>query len=489
LLDAPVTVTTAHQVAPGREAEFQAWANSMLQEAGKSRNYLGGGVISPGDGGGEWHVVYRWSDRDAALRWEGAASDDTPAPAGDRTRSADRAARAARFLESAGARAADAAQAGSERPSQVRSPPPKWKLALVTLAAVFPPVMLFNVTVIPYLRGVSVVVRTMALCVAVTAIVTWVMMPNLQRLLKGWLNPAAAAKGARAARGRRTAARRQPAAVAGSFEQTVFPQQTPLDVAPEAARQEAYAEAYPQESYPQEPYQQDAYPQQTAQEVFPQNAYAQTGYPQQGYPQQGYPQDGYDQQVFPQGGYEQPAYPQPAAYAQQAQAQQQTYTRETYTQEIYAQQTYQPPAYPQQPATPPQAFPQPAPQPVQQPPAEPAYPSENYAQQAYAQRIEAQRAQAQQVYAQRAQAALPGSYDPQLYAQLYPQEVYGTPTYAQEDDDGQPEARPAYPQREPTYRQRQGSPVSRRLPVSGSAPAPETGETPAAAGSGGRHRR
>src|SRR6185436_17869598 len=103
----------------------------MLQEAAKSRNYLGGGVISPGDGGGEWHVVYRWSDQDAALRWEGAANGAGSAPAGDRTRSADRAARAARFLQSAAARGADAAPAGSDRSSQVRSPPPKWKMALV----------------------------------------------------------------------------------------------------------------------------------------------------------------------------------------------------------------------------------------------------------------------------------------------------------------------------------------------------------------------
>ena len=190
MLDAPVTVTTAHQVAPGRAAEFQAWADSMLQEAGKSRHYLGGGVISPGDGSREWHVVYRWSDQDAALRWEGTASGGAPAPAGVPVRSADRVARAARFLESAGTRRADATPAWAGTPAQVRSPP-KWKLALVTLAAVFPPVMLFDVTVIPHLRGVPVVVRTTALSVAVTAVVTWVMMPSLQRLLKGWLNPAA----------------------------------------------------------------------------------------------------------------------------------------------------------------------------------------------------------------------------------------------------------------------------------------------------------
>jgi antibiotic biosynthesis monooxygenase (ABM) superfamily enzyme len=360
LLDAPVTVTTAHQVAPGREEDFQAWANGMLQEAAKSRNYLGGGVISPGDGGGEWHVVYRWSDQDAALRWEGATTDGRPASSGDRSRSTDRAARAAQFLESG-------------RPAPVRSPP-TWKLALVTLAAVFPPVFLINVTVIPYLGEVSVVLRTLALCVAVTAIVTWVM-PNLMRLLTGWLN--------------RTA--------------------------PKAAK--AVAERPP--AYRAEMYEQPTHAPET-------------------YDQPAYPLEAYDQQIYPQGTYEQPA------YAQQAPAQQQTYTRETYTQEIYAQQ-----AFPQQaaPPTPPRPM-----------SAQQTYAEQAYAQQVYAERVQAQRAQAQQVYAQ---------------------ETY----------DRGPQAQPASPQRESTYRQRQGSPVSRRLPVNGSTPVPETGETPAPAGSGARHRR
>jgi hypothetical protein len=68
------------------------------------------------------------------------------------------------------------------------TPPPKWKTAIVTLVAVFPPVLFFNVTVIPFLGGISVVLRTLALCVGVTAAVTWVMMPRLMPLAKNWLN-------------------------------------------------------------------------------------------------------------------------------------------------------------------------------------------------------------------------------------------------------------------------------------------------------------
>jgi hypothetical protein len=65
-------------------------------------------------------------------------------------------------------------------------------MAVVTLTAVFPPVLFFNVTLIPQLAGVSVVVRTLVLCIGVTIVVTYVMMPRLMRLFKGWLQPAGA---------------------------------------------------------------------------------------------------------------------------------------------------------------------------------------------------------------------------------------------------------------------------------------------------------
>jgi len=88
------------------------------------------------------------------------------------------------------------------------TPPPKWKTAIVTLVAVFPPVLLFNLTVIPYLGGISVVLRTLTLCVGVTAAVTWVMMPRIMPLVKNWLNaprpePAEASPRSRGGRRRR----------------------------------------------------------------------------------------------------------------------------------------------------------------------------------------------------------------------------------------------------------------------------------------------
>ncbi|MFE4057720.1 hypothetical protein ACFXP3_15725 [Streptomyces sp. NPDC059096] len=59
----------------------------------------------------------------------------------------------------------------------------------MNMGAVFPPVLLFTLTVIPHLGGLGALVRTLILRPGVTAIVTRVLMPRLQRFLKKWLYP------------------------------------------------------------------------------------------------------------------------------------------------------------------------------------------------------------------------------------------------------------------------------------------------------------
>ena len=69
------------------------------------------------------------------------------------------------------------------------APPSKWKLWFVNMSAVFPPVLLFNLIALPYLGGLNPIVRTLLLCLCVTALVTWILMPRLQRFFKKWLYP------------------------------------------------------------------------------------------------------------------------------------------------------------------------------------------------------------------------------------------------------------------------------------------------------------
>ncbi len=186
-MDAPIVVDELYEVAPGHEADFYSWGTALIQVIARVDGYLGGDVRDPEFPDGQWRIVHRWADRDLAVEWEAsttrarwlAAAHSFARPRSSRERQA----------RAPAATAAEAPQAPPPAPPP--TPPPKWKMAVVTLIAVFPPVLFFNVTLIPRLSNVSVVLRTLVLCVGVTIVVTWVMMPRLMPLFKGWLHPAA----------------------------------------------------------------------------------------------------------------------------------------------------------------------------------------------------------------------------------------------------------------------------------------------------------
>ncbi|MEI5523093.1 antibiotic biosynthesis monooxygenase [Streptomyces brasiliscabiei] len=178
----PVTVTLAYHVVPGREADFHSWGWAVLRTSARQPGFLGGGVLV--DGEAEWHVVYRFDSEDSARTWENsvvwaqwsARVDGLAQETGRRSIAGSRA-----WFDSQAARA--------PTPAAPPGPPPKWKLWLVNMSAVFPPVLLFNLAILPYLNDLNPLFRTLLLCLSVTAIVTWILMPRLQRFLKKWLYP------------------------------------------------------------------------------------------------------------------------------------------------------------------------------------------------------------------------------------------------------------------------------------------------------------
>jgi antibiotic biosynthesis monooxygenase (ABM) superfamily enzyme len=187
-----VTVAVAYRVAPGRENDFRSWATDVLGSAAQLPGFLGGGILATrasDAAGSEWHVVQRFDSEEAAqaweysetrMQWEGYAN-----PFAQQTER-----RSIRGLigwfDSASA-PEDAAQ--PPPPPAPPSPPPKWKLWFVNMSAVFPPVLIFNLAALPYLGSLNPLIRTLLLCLSVTALVTWVLMPRLQRFLKKWLYP------------------------------------------------------------------------------------------------------------------------------------------------------------------------------------------------------------------------------------------------------------------------------------------------------------
>ncbi len=79
-------------------------------------------------------------------------------------------------------------------------PPPKWKMALLSILAIYPlllivlPLMgtVFDIPYpsVPITIGSEFVVRTLVTAVILVTLMTWVAMPFLTKLFRGWLYPA-----------------------------------------------------------------------------------------------------------------------------------------------------------------------------------------------------------------------------------------------------------------------------------------------------------
>jgi uncharacterized protein len=173
----PVTVTVARRVAPGREVDFEEWAGAILGEAASWKGFLGGGVLRPPRAGGDWHIVYRFADRDSLRGWEASAAR------GRWLRSAGD------FVRETGVHRISGLETWFELPGRTAPAPPRWKMGLVSLGAVFPMAFLFNLLVTPRLADLPLAARVLALSVTVSGLMTWVVMPRVTRLLGSWLYP------------------------------------------------------------------------------------------------------------------------------------------------------------------------------------------------------------------------------------------------------------------------------------------------------------
>ena len=66
---------------------------------------------------------------------------------------------------------------------------PKWKMAFATFLGVFPVAMILNLTLGSVIGSWHFVLRNALFNVCVVALLTWIVMPVLTRLLHRWLHP------------------------------------------------------------------------------------------------------------------------------------------------------------------------------------------------------------------------------------------------------------------------------------------------------------
>ncbi|HTI69167.1 MAG TPA: antibiotic biosynthesis monooxygenase [Candidatus Limnocylindria bacterium] len=173
----PIHVAITRQVRPGREAEFQQALREFFQESFAHGGVLGTHLIAPppGSDSREYGILRTFSDeaeRDAFYKsamfetWETRARTLTE---GEPV-----------YRQMHGLEAWFRASEGR---------PPRWKMAAATLVGVYPTSLFLSVTVGAWVHTWPSLARSLVFAVSMVALLTWVVMPLVTRLLHRWLNP------------------------------------------------------------------------------------------------------------------------------------------------------------------------------------------------------------------------------------------------------------------------------------------------------------
>lgn len=174
----PVTVTIARRVVPGREAEFEAWADRLTELASGYSGYLGSGRLKPGGGEGDpqnWHVVYRFASQATLDAWETSAERHHLLEEG------------AELMETVAAQRVSGLETWFSLPGMLTKPPPKWKMFLVSGVVIYLLQVLEYTVLGRFVIDWPLPVRLLFMSFPVTAIMTWLVMPRASLVLRRWL--------------------------------------------------------------------------------------------------------------------------------------------------------------------------------------------------------------------------------------------------------------------------------------------------------------
>ena len=179
-----VTVLVTRRVKAGHEAAFEQASHAMTAAASTFAGYLGGQLVRPDDEGGDeaqrlYHVVFAFDTPEHLAQWQHSPARALGLAA------------IAPHIEGQTVRQVSGLGHWFTAPvGPQQSPPPRWKVAVVTWLGICPTVYALFVLLGPLLAPWPLLPRVMLLTSLVVIIMTWLVAPQLTRWLKPWLYPA-----------------------------------------------------------------------------------------------------------------------------------------------------------------------------------------------------------------------------------------------------------------------------------------------------------
>lgn len=176
----PVTVVLTRQVRGGHETEFREKLQAHLERVTALEGHRGVNIIEPTGSDRTWRFIIRFDHPAAHEAWSRSAM-----------RSEWERSIAPHTIGEPRIRAVSGLETWFTLGGLgVVQPPPRWKMAATTWLAIYPTITTLLLIAQEPLTAVSTPVRTLLLTGLLVPLMTYVLMPGLTRLLRGWLYPA-----------------------------------------------------------------------------------------------------------------------------------------------------------------------------------------------------------------------------------------------------------------------------------------------------------
>src|SRR3990167_9684372 len=183
--DSSVTIVTAHKVIPGQEAAHEAANKALNDAAARFPGFAGCEIFKPTPDNNEYTTLIRFNNKENMNRWLNSPERKAGREVLYRTTADHRTKVVATGFGSWFAFNAEDGIAAAA-----------WKQAMVVLSALFPVVMIVNMTVGNFLsnEGASFAVNVFVGNTVGTIILTWLVMPVISRMMNWWLSPRSTSK-------------------------------------------------------------------------------------------------------------------------------------------------------------------------------------------------------------------------------------------------------------------------------------------------------
>jgi antibiotic biosynthesis monooxygenase (ABM) superfamily enzyme len=180
--DGPVTVLFSRRIRPGRQDDYETWAHGVTAAARDFPGHLSASVLHDPDTR-DYHVLYTFADRASLQEWLDSEERRRWMSRLNAMTESERGLQQVTGLETW------FKLSGSNVPTM--KPPPRWKMWLVSIVAVYPLVVLFQILVAPRIIELPLLLRALAYPVVLLSLMTFGVMPVVTRLLHRWLAPRA----------------------------------------------------------------------------------------------------------------------------------------------------------------------------------------------------------------------------------------------------------------------------------------------------------